>query len=41
VEAPLWVSPQDRGDALEVHRQNLETRLNRLFHRSQKFFSKP
>lgn len=41
VEAPLWVSSQDRGDALEAHRQNLETRLNRLFHRSQKFFSNP
>lgn len=41
VEAPLWVSPQDRGDALEAHRQNLETRLNSLFQRSQKFFSNP
>ena len=36
--APLWVGAKDRGDLLEAKRQLLENRLNRLFHRSQKFF---
>lgn len=41
VEAPLRLSPQDRGAALEARRQNLENRLNRLFQRSQNLFRKP
>jgi lysophospholipid acyltransferase (LPLAT)-like uncharacterized protein len=39
--APLWVSPHDRGEALEAPRQILESRLNSLFQRSQKLFRKP
>lgn len=41
VDTPLRISPQDRGEALEKQRQHLETRLNRLFHRSQNFYLKP
>jgi len=39
--APLWVSPGDRGEALEVARQTLENRLNSLFQRSRNLFAKP
>jgi lysophospholipid acyltransferase (LPLAT)-like uncharacterized protein len=38
VDAPLWVSPGDRGEALEERRQLLENRLNRLFDRSREVF---
>jgi lysophospholipid acyltransferase (LPLAT)-like uncharacterized protein len=38
VDAPLWVGPEERGDALERRRQDLEARLNILFRRSQEFF---
>jgi 3-deoxy-D-manno-octulosonic-acid transferase len=38
VDTPLWVSPEDRGNALERHRQILENRLNILFRRSQEWF---
>ena len=41
VDAPLWIGSQDRGAALEKQRQNLEARLNHLFHCSQTFFRKP
>jgi len=40
IGAPVRISPQDRGAALEARRQDLETRLNRLFQHSQNFFSK-
>lgn len=40
-EAPLWVSPRDRGEALEAKRQILENRLNRLFHCSRNLFRNP
>jgi lysophospholipid acyltransferase (LPLAT)-like uncharacterized protein len=38
VDAPVWVGPEERGDALERRRQDLEARLNILFRRSQEFF---
>jgi lysophospholipid acyltransferase (LPLAT)-like uncharacterized protein len=41
VDAPIRVGSQDRGAALEKHRQHLEARLNHLFHRSQNLFRKP
>jgi lysophospholipid acyltransferase (LPLAT)-like uncharacterized protein len=41
VDAPLWVSREDRGDALEAQRQLLENRLNHLFDRSQNLFREP
>lgn len=41
VDAPLRINSQDRGEALEKHRQNLEARLNQLFLRSQTVFQKP
>jgi lysophospholipid acyltransferase (LPLAT)-like uncharacterized protein len=41
VDAPIRVGSQDRGAALERHRQHLEARLNHLFHRSQNLFRKP
>ena len=36
--APLWLSREDRGEALERQRQLLENRLNRLFDRSRNLF---
>ena len=39
--APLWVSPGDRGEALEATRQTLEDRLNNLFQRSRNLFREP
>jgi lysophospholipid acyltransferase (LPLAT)-like uncharacterized protein len=39
--APLWVSPTDRGNALEAQRQTLENRLNSLFERSRTLFLEP
>jgi lysophospholipid acyltransferase (LPLAT)-like uncharacterized protein len=41
VDAPLRVSREDRGEALEYQRQLLENRLNRLFDRSQNLFQEP
>jgi lysophospholipid acyltransferase (LPLAT)-like uncharacterized protein len=41
VGAPLWVSPRDRGDTLEAHRQTLESRLNSLFEGSRNLFREP
>ncbi len=38
VDAPLWISPEDRGAALEKRRQLLENRLNILFKRSREWF---
>jgi lysophospholipid acyltransferase (LPLAT)-like uncharacterized protein len=38
VEEPLWVSPDRRGQSFEPLRQELETRLNRLFDLSQRYF---
>jgi lysophospholipid acyltransferase (LPLAT)-like uncharacterized protein len=38
--APLWVSPRDRGEALEATRQTLENRLNSLFECSRNLFRK-
>jgi lysophospholipid acyltransferase (LPLAT)-like uncharacterized protein len=40
VDAPLWICPGDRGEALEEQRQLLENRLNRLFDRSRELFHK-
>ncbi len=37
-EKPLWVPPDRRGPALEPLRQELESRLNRLFSLSQHYF---
>ncbi|MBM4273283.1 MAG: DUF374 domain-containing protein [Deltaproteobacteria bacterium] len=37
--APLWVPPQERGQALEARRLELEARLNALYHQSQTFFA--
>ena len=39
VGEPLTVPPAARGAALEVLRQELEDRLNGLFHRAQDYFS--
>ena len=36
---PLRVWPEDRGPALEHKRLELESRLNRLFHQSQSYYS--
>ena len=36
--APLWISREDRGEALERQRQVLENRLNRLFDHSRSLF---
>ena len=41
VEAPLMISPEDRGASLEVQRQVLENRLNLLFDRSRNLFREP
>jgi lysophospholipid acyltransferase (LPLAT)-like uncharacterized protein len=38
VDAPLRISSEARGSALEAQRQVLENRLNLLFQRSQDFF---
>ena len=38
VDAPLWINPEDRGEALETKRNLLEKRLNLLFDRSQDLF---
>ncbi len=38
VDAPLWISPEDRGAALEKRRQHLENRLNNLFRHSREWF---
>jgi lysophospholipid acyltransferase (LPLAT)-like uncharacterized protein len=35
---PLRVWPEDRGPALELKRLELESRLNRLFRRSQAYY---
>ena len=35
---PLRVWPEDRGPALEDKRLELESRLNRLFRRSQSYY---
>lgn len=40
VERPLYIRPADRGAALEQRRLELEADLNRLFSRSQTFFSR-
>jgi hypothetical protein len=39
VGEPLTVPPDARGALLESHRQELENRLNSLFHRAQGYFS--
>ena len=39
VGEPLRVRPEARGPALEALRQELEARLNRLFHQSQAYYS--
>jgi lysophospholipid acyltransferase (LPLAT)-like uncharacterized protein len=39
--APLWISPRDRGDALEAPRQTLENRLNSLLRQSRNLFREP
>ena len=39
LDEPLTVPPEARGSALEVLRQELEDRLNGLFHRAQDYFS--
>jgi lysophospholipid acyltransferase (LPLAT)-like uncharacterized protein len=39
--APLWISREDRGTALERQRQTLENRLNRLFDHSRQLFREP
>jgi lysophospholipid acyltransferase (LPLAT)-like uncharacterized protein len=36
---PLPVWPEDRGPALEHKRRELESRLNRLFHQSQSYYT--
>jgi hypothetical protein len=41
VDAPIRVGSRDRGTALEMQRQHLEARLNRLFSLSQNFFRQP
>ncbi len=38
VEKPLWVAPDRHGPSFEPLRQELETRLNHLYHLSQRYF---
>ena len=40
VGEPLYIRPTDRGNLLEDRRRMLETRLNLLFEKSQKYFAK-